>query len=191
MTIALALVLLVPAPRRAADPEAGLPPAIEERRMRLPIVGDATRGAHVSLLEGVGHGYGNEKKRGEALDQGLVEIARATDEAAASKPRPKWIDPDLEKDLDALDLPLVLRLVERPRAFLLFISGDGGWSSLDKTLVDHLAQHGVSTVAINTLKYFWSEKSPDQVATDLKRLVDVCRHGGLPLFREATRSAPR
>ncbi len=48
----------------------------------------------------------------------------------------------------------MLRLVERPRAFLLFISGDGEWSSLDKTLVDTLAQHGLSTVAINTLKYF-------------------------------------
>jgi type IV secretory pathway VirJ component len=141
-----------------------------------------TRGAHVTLLEGVGHGYGNEKKWAEAFDQGVVEIARVADEAAVSKPRPKSIDPDLEGDLEALDLPLVLRLVERPRAFLLFISGDGGWSNLDKTLVDHLAQRGISTVAINTLKYFWSEKSPDRVASDLKRLVDVCGREGLPLF---------
>jgi type IV secretory pathway VirJ component len=140
------------------------------------------RGAHVSLLEGVGHGYGNEKKWGEAFDQGLTEIARVNEAAAASKPRPKSIDPGLERDLEALELPLVLRLVERPRACLLFISGDGGWSNLDKTLVDHLAQHGISTVAINTLKYFWSEKSPDQVASDLKRLVDVCGRDGLPLF---------
>jgi hypothetical protein len=53
-----------------------------------------TRGAHVSLLEGVGHGYGNETKWGEAFDQGLAEIARATSETA-SRPPPKSIHPDL------------------------------------------------------------------------------------------------
>ncbi len=141
------------------------------------------RGAHVTLLEGVGHGFGNPARWGAAFDEGLAEIARVSDEqAAATKTARGSVDPYLEKDLDALELPLVLRLVERPRAFLLFISGDGGWSSLDKTLVDTLADHGVSTVAINTLKYFWSEKTPDQVAADLERLVEVVRRDGLPLF---------
>jgi len=143
------------------------------------------RGARVTLLEGVGHGFGNQKKWGEAFDRGVMEIGRAPEEesaVAASNRRPKSIDPDLEKDLDALGLPLVLRLVEQPRAFLLFISGDGGWSALDKTLVDDLARHGVSTVAINTLKYFWFKKTPEQVASDLKRLADVCGRDGLPLF---------
>jgi len=143
------------------------------------------RGARVTLLEGVGHGFGNPKRWGEAFDRGVMEIARAPEEesaVAASNRRPKSIDSDLEKDLDALDLPLVLRLVEQPRAFLLFISGDGGWSALDKTLVDDLSRHGVSTVAINTLKYFWFKKTPEQVASDLKRLAEVCGRDGLPLF---------
>ena len=141
------------------------------------------RGAHVSLLEGVGHGFGNPARWGAAFDDGLAEIARVADaDAAASKGPRGSVDAALERDLDALGLPLILRLVERPRAMHLFISGDGGWSSLDKTLVDTLAEHGVSTVAINTLKYFWSEKSPDQVAADLERLVRICRRDGLPLF---------
>jgi len=143
----------------------------------------AVRGAHVLTMAGVGHGYGNAKKWGEAFDQGLVEITGASrEEEAAARPRPKTVNPDLEKDLLALGLPLVLRLVERPRAFLLFISGDGGWSNFDKTLVQTLAEHDVSTVAINTLKYFWREKAPDQVATDLKKLIEVCRRDGLPLL---------
>ena len=141
------------------------------------------RGAHVSLMEGVGHGYGNPSKWGEAFDGGLTEIARASEEvAAAARAKHGAGDADLEKSLDALELPLVIELSERPRAFLLFISGDGGWSSLDKTLVATLAEHGVSTVAINTLKYFWTEKTPEQVAADLKRLVEVCRRDGLPLY---------
>jgi len=142
------------------------------------------RGAHVTLLEGVGHGYGNPKRWGAAFDRSLEDITRAAkaEVSAASNRRPGALDPDLERELDALGLPLVMSLVENPRAFLLFISGDGGWSSLDKTVTEELAQHGVSTVAINTLKYFWSEKTPDLVAADLKRLVDVCRRDGLPLF---------
>ena len=140
-------------------------------------------GAHVTLLEGVGHGFANASKWTAAFDDGLMEIARVSDEtAAAAKTAAGSVDPDLEKDLNALDLPLVLRLVERPRAFLVFISGDGGWSSLDKTLVDALAARGISTVAINTLKYFWSEKTPDQVATDVARLVEICKRDHLPLF---------
>jgi type IV secretory pathway VirJ component len=140
-------------------------------------------GARVTLLEGVGHGFANPGRWSAAFDDALAEIVRVPDaEAASSKSARGSVDADLENDLDTLGLPLVLRLVERPRAFLLFISGDGGWSSLDKTLVDTLAEHGVSTVAINTLKYFWSEKTPDQVATDLERLVKICRRDALPLF---------
>jgi len=141
------------------------------------------RGAHVTLLEGVGHGFANPGRWGAAFDEGLAEVVRVADaEVAAAKTSSRSVDVDLEKDLDALGLPLVLRLVEKPRAFHLFISGDGGWSSLDKTMVDTLAEHGVSTVAINTLKYFWSEKTPDQVAADLQRLIRICRRDGLPLF---------
>ncbi len=143
----------------------------------------AVRGAHVTTMAGVGHGYDNAKKWGEAFDHGLADIVRAAGEAEAAVPPPPVVaDADLEKDLRALDLPLVLRLVERPRTILLFISGDGGWSNFDKTLVQILAGHGVSTVAINTLKYFWHEKPPDQVADDLKKLVEVCRRSALPLL---------
>ena len=73
-------------------------------------------GAHVTLLEGVGHGFGNPAKWSTAFDEGLTEIARVSDqEAAAAKADRGSVDANLEKDLEALDLPLVLRLVERPR----------------------------------------------------------------------------
>ncbi len=144
---------------------------------------DGVRGARLSVLPGVGHGYGNPGKWGEAFDRGLGEILRASDASrAAAKPKRAAGDPSLETELESLDLPLELRLVERPRGFFFFISGDGGWSNLDRAIVDGLAEHGISTVALNTLKYFWSEKPPERVAADLERLVAVCRPQGLPLF---------
>lgn len=144
---------------------------------------DGVGGARLSLLPGVGHGYGNPAKWGEAFDRGLGEILHASDASrAAPKPKRAASDPDLEAELESLDLPLELRLVERPRGFFFFISGDGGWSNLDRAVVDALAEHGISTVALNTLKYFWNEKPPERVAADLERLVATCRPSGLPLF---------
>ena len=140
-------------------------------------------GARLSLLPGVGHGYGNPLKWGEAFDRGLGEILHASVGAVgASDPKHAAGDPGLEKELEALDLPLELRLVEAPRGFFFFISGDGGWSNLDRAVVDGLAEKGISTVALNTLKYFWNEKPPERVAADLERLVKACHPGGLPLF---------
>jgi len=144
---------------------------------------DGVRGARVSLLPGVGHGYGNPGRWGEAFDRGVEEILRASGEQeVGTKPKRVAGDPGLETELESLDLPLELKLVERPRGFFLFISGDGGWSNLDRAIVDGLAEHGISTVALNTLKYFWNEKPPDRVAADLERLVAACRPRGLPLF---------
>jgi type IV secretory pathway VirJ component len=160
------------------------------------------RGARVAMLDGVGHGYGNEKHWGAAFDEGLRDVsaaAQAFEEAAdeAAKPAPAagqdgGADSGVEPvsrppapDADAfakLDLPLQLKLLPRPRAWLLFVSGDGGWSKLDQVLVDRLAKGGVATVAINTLKYFWNRKDPGTASADLRRLYDVLKEDGAPIF---------
>ena len=57
-------------------------------------------GARLSLLPGVGHGYGNPLKWGEAFDRGLGEILHPSG-GAAGAPGPKHAagNPDLEKEL--------------------------------------------------------------------------------------------
>jgi type IV secretory pathway VirJ component len=66
------------------------------------------------------------------------------------------------------DLPLaVIRPKGEARALAVIISGDGGWRDIDKSIGEWLAYRGVAVVGIDSLRYFWSEKDPKQVAGDL------------------------
>lgn len=55
--------------------------------------------------------------------------------------------------------------------FALLLTGDGGWAGLDRELAAHLAASGVPTVALNSLKYFWTERTPAQTARDVARVL--------------------
>jgi type IV secretory pathway VirJ component len=55
---------------------------------------------------------------------------------------------------------------------VVIISGDGGWRDIDKSIGEWLAQHGVAVVGVDSLRYFWSKKSPADVAADLALLLD-------------------
>ncbi|OEC37197.1 Type IV secretory pathway, VirJ component [Pseudomonas cuatrocienegasensis] len=72
----------------------------------------------------------------------------------------------------AADLPVV-EVVAKPASadVALFYSGDGGWRDLDRDLAAELAKRGQSVVGIDSLRYFWQHKSPEQGAQDLSRLM--------------------
>jgi type IV secretory pathway VirJ component len=55
--------------------------------------------------------------------------------------------------------------------FALLLTGDGGWAGLDQELAARLAANGVPTVGLNSLKYFWTERSPDEAARDVSRVI--------------------
>jgi hypothetical protein len=51
-------------------------------------------------------------------------------------------------------------------------SGDGGWRDLDKEIGEHLSQRGVPVVGVDSLRYFWTEKKPDEIAKDLAEIIE-------------------
>jgi type IV secretory pathway VirJ component len=55
--------------------------------------------------------------------------------------------------------------------FALLLTGDGGWAGLDQELAARLGASGVPTVALNSLKYFWRERTPDETARDVARVL--------------------
>ena len=62
-------------------------------------------------------------------------------------------------------LPLVELPAKGPGDLLaVFYSGDGGWRDLDKKIGGILAAHGIATIGVDSLRYFWKEKSPQQIA---------------------------
>lgn len=59
--------------------------------------------------------------------------------------------------------------------FVVFLSGDGGWASIDKEISGYLRKRGVPVVGFDSLKYFWKAKSPERVAADISSLVTEYR----------------
>lgn len=71
------------------------------------------------------------------------------------------------------DLPLVELKPESFSAnyFIILISGDGGWASLDKDLGTYFQQNGVGVVGVDSLSYFWKAKTPEKTAHDIERII--------------------
>jgi len=71
------------------------------------------------------------------------------------------------------DLPLIEVAGRDPASdrMAVFWSGDGGWADLDKEISADLAVHGVAVVGVNSLKYFWTGRTPEQTAKDLERIM--------------------
>ena len=56
--------------------------------------------------------------------------------------------------------------------FAVFLSGDGGWAELDRSIGAQLAQAGVAVVGIDSRTYLKSgRKTPDVLAADIARIV--------------------
>uniref|UniRef100_A0A7C1SXX1 Virulence factor family protein n=1 Tax=Agrobacterium albertimagni TaxID=147266 RepID=A0A7C1SXX1_9HYPH len=78
----------------------------------------------------------------------------------------------LTPDDAALDLPLVEDIVTPEHdTVAIFYSGDGGWREIDQRISAHLNKAGVPVIGVDALRYFWSEKTPDETATDLSRII--------------------
>ena len=73
-------------------------------------------------------------------------------------------------------LPLVELPVTAPgRLMAVIYSGDGGWRDIDKDIAGRLQEKGVPVVGVDSLRYFWSEKTPEQIAADLGLIIDHYR----------------
>jgi len=78
-----------------------------------------------------------------------------------------------EADASGLEaLPLVELPVDKPSKLMaIVISGDGGWRDLDKTIAENLQADGVPTVGWDSLRYFWSRKTPEETAKALALIM--------------------
>jgi type IV secretory pathway VirJ component len=56
-------------------------------------------------------------------------------------------------------------------AFAIILSGDGGWAGLDKDVAQALSEHGIPVVGLDSLRYFWTARTPEGMGADLDRMV--------------------
>jgi type IV secretory pathway VirJ component len=72
------------------------------------------------------------------------------------------------------DLPLVEVPAAAPGsgAFALLVTGDGGWAGIDRELAAAVAANGLPVVGLDSLKYFWTRRTPESFASDLGRIIE-------------------
>jgi len=54
----------------------------------------------------------------------------------------------------------------------LLISGDGGWYTFEQLIADNLAKLGIPTVGLDSKKYFWKRRSPEETAGDIATILN-------------------
>jgi type IV secretory pathway VirJ component len=75
------------------------------------------------------------------------------------------------------DLPLI-EMAATGRAppglldsYVVLLSGDGGWAGLDRSVAAVLQARGLPVVGFDSLRYFWTPRTPSGLAGDLARLL--------------------
>jgi type IV secretory pathway VirJ component len=130
----------------------------------------------VIVLPKVGHGFSVPRNWLPQFRQGFLEILRS-DVAQPTHPSSPSQSPPMppgaaDAGPDVSDLPLVEVPAAGPGDELaIVISGDGGWTSLDREVGTALAAQGVAVVGLDSLRYFWARRSPEAATVDLGRIV--------------------
>ncbi len=81
------------------------------------------------------------------------------------------------QDVRLADLPLVeipATAEPAPAAagrLAVVLSGDGGWASLDRSIATEFARRGIPVVGIDSLRYFWKLRTPEQTAGDVAAVI--------------------
>jgi type IV secretory pathway VirJ component len=53
----------------------------------------------------------------------------------------------------------------------VLVSGDGGWAHTDRVLSERLAQRGVPVAGLNSVRYFWTKRTPDECGRALETML--------------------
>lgn len=68
-------------------------------------------------------------------------------------------------------LPLTFERSDSMKYLVILVTGDGGMKEIDVQMVRELRVHHMSCIVLNSLKYFWEKKTPDQFANALTPVI--------------------
>jgi type IV secretory pathway VirJ component len=117
--------------------------------------------ADIVMLPKVGHGFSVARNWLPQFRQVFQDLVKKSGESS-------------QKTNSQLDLPVIEVPVKQAAGSVMAIvlSGDGGWAGLDREVAAALSDNGVGVVGFDSLKYFWTARTPDTAAGDLARLID-------------------
>lgn len=119
--------------------------------------------ARVVTLPTVAHRFAG---KGEWQKQLVAAYAEFGGEISDSTPLPAELS-----GLPLIDVPTPVTTGPNSDTFAVLVSGDGGWAGLDKDVAAAMSAQGVPVVGIDSLRYFWSRRTPEGVARDVDRVL--------------------
>lgn len=190
---ALALAMISQSPNAtiseaiAVDPLAGIPlskelctPAAKQIDGNRTIYGfsDGALPAAVTIIStananaaGKAHGL---KLKQEHPEVELIDASKSSDTALEDVLGERIAA--VKQSNQPLDLPLnVLDAKPAMNTMAVIYSGDGGWRDLDSEVGGYLQSQGVPTIGLDSLRYFWSERTPQGTADDLAKIIEHYR----------------
>lgn len=121
-----------------------------------------------ALARALGARYSEMPLAGHGLDEAAVGEVCAAAARVAADLRPETPPPPTPvSDLPLVEVPSATR---GPRLALL-LTGDGGWVGIDKALAAAFAEKGVPVVGLDSLRYFWKRRTPEETARDAQRIL--------------------
>jgi len=124
-----------------------------------------TKGAELITLPKVGHGFA---KWNDFMPQWKDAFNRLV--ANYEKVKPPKVDIAQVKDL-----PVVIthsKTPDKQAPVALLISGDGGWYGFEQSIADNLAKQGIPTIGLDSKKYFWNRRTPEETASDIAKALN-------------------
>jgi type IV secretory pathway VirJ component len=128
-----------------------------------------TKGARLVELPKIAHSY-----LGSDAADWLPQFKTAFESIVATQVTPHLPAPPAS----LADLPIVVveatpgtAVPGSSDSFAVLLSGDGGWAGIDKEVAGLLADRGVPTAGVDSLRYFWTARTPAGLAQDLDRIV--------------------
>lgn len=84
-----------------------------------------------------------------------------------------WSRVSLEKTTVVLPVPVAGTTppAGRDDVMAIIYSGDGGWADLDRRLGIAFVDRGIPVLGVNTFKYYWRDRTPEQSALELDALM--------------------
>jgi type IV secretory pathway VirJ component len=116
------------------------------------------------------HSFANQTGISIAASSGSTAQLDAVAQSYSRLARSEQSRATLPQALAELPLTEVVA-AKRGDTLAILLSGDGGWAGLDKQVAAAIAQQGISVIGLDSLRYFWNERTPEDLARDLDRIV--------------------
>jgi type IV secretory pathway VirJ component len=90
---------------------------------------------------------------------------------AAQNPATRVAPPASLSDLPIVEIPAQPTAAQSNDTFAIIMSGDGGWAGLDQDVAAALSGKGIPVVGLDSLRYYWTARTPDGLAADTDRII--------------------